>query len=82
MQPLSALLTYRVAVGVLAHLLPVETGTSPETLRGHTIKVADQLRDVARIVMLTSVLLVAGFQPGNPGGMWKMRSHNVNAALQ
>jgi hypothetical protein len=31
---LSALLTYRVAAGVLAHLLPVETGTSPETLRG------------------------------------------------
>jgi hypothetical protein len=44
---LSALLTYRVAAGVLAHLLPVETGTSPETLRGHAIKVADQLRDAA-----------------------------------
>ena len=44
---LSALLTYRVAAGVLAHLLPVETGTSPETLRSHTIKVADQLRDAA-----------------------------------
>ena len=44
---LSALLTYRVAAGVLAHLLPVETGTSPETLRGHTIKVADQLRGAA-----------------------------------
>ena len=29
---LSALMTYRVAAGVLAHLLPVETGTSPETL--------------------------------------------------
>ena len=37
---LSALLTYRVAGGVLAHLLPVETGTSPQTLRGHTIKTA------------------------------------------
>ena len=44
---LSALLTYRVAGGVLAHLLPVETGTSPQTLRGHTIKVADQLGDAA-----------------------------------
>jgi hypothetical protein len=46
---LSALLTYRVAAGVLAHLLPVETGTSPETLRSHTIKVADQLRDAATV---------------------------------
>jgi hypothetical protein len=44
---LSALLTYRVAAGVLAHLLPVETGTSPETLRGHTIEIADQLRYAA-----------------------------------
>ena len=34
---LAALLTYRVAAGVLAHLLPVETGTSPETVRGHTL---------------------------------------------
>jgi hypothetical protein len=31
---LSALLSYRVAAGVLVHLLPVETGASPETLRG------------------------------------------------
>jgi len=44
---LSALLTYRVATGVLGHLLPVQTGTSPETLRGHTIKVAGQLHDAA-----------------------------------
>ena len=44
---LSALLTYRVAAGVLAHLLPLETGTSPEIFRGHAIRVADQLRDVA-----------------------------------
>jgi hypothetical protein len=44
---LSALLTYRFVAGVLAHLLPVQTGTSPETLRGHTMKVADQLPDAA-----------------------------------
>ena len=44
---LSALLTYRVATEVLSHLLPVQTGTSPETLRGHTMKVAGQLRDAA-----------------------------------
>src|SRR4051812_22093803 len=37
---LSALMTYRVAAGVLAHLLPVAAGTSHETLRGHTLKPA------------------------------------------
>src|SRR4051812_28085806 len=34
---LSALLTYRVAAGVLAHLLPVVAGTSHGTLRRHTL---------------------------------------------
>jgi len=42
---LSALMTYRVAVGVLTQLLPVAAGTSPETFRGHTLKVGEQLRD-------------------------------------
>ena len=36
---------YRVAAGVLAHLLPVAAGKSPETLRGHTLKIGDQLRN-------------------------------------
>jgi hypothetical protein len=40
-------MTYRVAAGVLAHLLPVEADTSPETLRGHTLKVGEQLRATA-----------------------------------
>jgi hypothetical protein len=40
---------YRVAAGLLAHLLPVEAGTSPETLRGHTFKAGEQLRDVATV---------------------------------
>ena len=44
---LSALMTYRVAAGVLAHLLPVAAGTSPETWRSHTLKVGEQLRDTA-----------------------------------
>ena len=44
---MSSLLTYRVATEVLAHFLPVRTGTSPETLRAHTMKVADELRDAA-----------------------------------
>lgn len=41
---LSALLTYCVATGVLAHLLPVAAGTSHETLRGRTLKLGEQLR--------------------------------------
>jgi hypothetical protein len=46
---LSALMPYRVAAGVLDHLLPVEAGKSPETLRGHTLKVGEQLRNAATI---------------------------------
>jgi hypothetical protein len=41
---LSALMTYRVAAAVLTHLLPVDAGTSPETLRGHTLKIGEHLR--------------------------------------
>jgi hypothetical protein len=44
---LSALMPYRVAAGVLLHLLPVEAGKSPETLRGHTLKLGEQLRNAA-----------------------------------
>jgi hypothetical protein len=46
---LSALLPYRVAAGVLAHLLPVETGKNPETLRGHTLKIGKRLRGAAAV---------------------------------
>jgi hypothetical protein len=46
---LSALLRYRVAADVLTHLLPVDGGTSPETLRGHTLKIGEQLRDAPAI---------------------------------
>jgi hypothetical protein len=46
---LSALMPYRVAAGVLAYLLPVEAGTSPETLRGHTLKIGQQLRDAPSV---------------------------------
>jgi hypothetical protein len=44
---ISALMPYRVAAGLLGHILPVDAGTSPETLRGHTLKVGEQLRDAA-----------------------------------
>ena len=46
---LSAVMPYRVAAGVLEHLLPVEAGKSPETLRGHTLKVGEQLRNAAAV---------------------------------
>ena len=38
---LSALMTYRVAASVLAHLLPVAAGTSHETLRSRTLAVGE-----------------------------------------
>ncbi len=46
---LSALMTYRVAAGVLAHLLPVAAGTSHETLRSHTLKAGEHLRHAAMV---------------------------------
>jgi hypothetical protein len=46
---LSALMTYRVAAGVLAHLLPVAAGTSHETLHGRTLKLGEQLRHAATV---------------------------------
>ena len=45
----SALMPYRVAATLLGHILPVDAGTSPETLRGHTLKVGEQLRDAAAV---------------------------------
>jgi hypothetical protein len=44
---LSSLLTYRVAAGVLEQLLPVDAGLSHESMRGHTLKFGEDLRDVA-----------------------------------
>src|SRR3954465_518506 len=46
---LSALMTYRVAAGVLAHLLPVAAGTSPGPLRRHTLDLGERLRDAATV---------------------------------
>jgi hypothetical protein len=42
---LSALMPYRVAADVLQHLLPIDAGISPETLRSHTLQVGKQLAD-------------------------------------
>ena len=40
---LSALMTYRVATGVLQHLLPLDAGRSPETFRRRTLLIGQQL---------------------------------------
>jgi hypothetical protein len=40
---LSALMPYRVAADVLLHLLPIDAGRSPETLRSHTLQVGKSL---------------------------------------
>jgi hypothetical protein len=44
---LSALMSYRVAADVLQHLLPIDAGKSPETLRSHTLQIGKQLADAA-----------------------------------
>jgi hypothetical protein len=44
---LSALMPFRVAADVLQHLLPIDAGTSPETLRSHTLQVGKRLGDAA-----------------------------------
>jgi hypothetical protein len=41
----STLMTHRVAAGVLEQMLPVGAGNDPETLRCHTLKIGDDLRD-------------------------------------
>jgi len=44
---LSALMPYRIAADVLQHLLPIDAGKSPETLRSHTLQVGKQLGEAA-----------------------------------
>jgi hypothetical protein len=43
----SALMPYRIAAGVLEHLLPVAAGITHETLRAHTLKLGENLVDTA-----------------------------------
>jgi len=42
---LSALMTYRTAADVLGQMFPVDAGAHHETLRRHTLKVGEMLRD-------------------------------------
>src|ERR1700712_1839761 len=44
---LSALRPYRVGAELLQHVLPIDAGTSPETLRSHTLQVGKRLGDAA-----------------------------------
>jgi hypothetical protein len=44
---LSALMPYRIAAGLLEHLLPVDAGIHSETVRRRTLRVGEQLRDAA-----------------------------------
>src|SRR5258708_2696443 len=40
-------MSYRVAADLLQHLLPIDAGTSHETLRSHTLQVGKRLGDAA-----------------------------------
>src|SRR3954467_12246148 len=51
---LSALMPYRVAAGVLEHLLPVDAGISHESMRGRTLKLGEALRDTAALEPTTA----------------------------
>jgi hypothetical protein len=42
---LSTLVPYRIAAGLLGHLLPVDAGAHSETVRRRTLRVGEQLRD-------------------------------------
>ena len=44
---LCALMPFRVAADVLQHLLPIDAGMSPETLRSHTLQVGKQIAGAA-----------------------------------
>jgi hypothetical protein len=44
---LSALMPYRTAAGLLGYLLPVDAGAHSETVRRHTLRVGEHLRDTA-----------------------------------
>jgi hypothetical protein len=55
---LSALMPYRVAAGVLMHLLPVQAGKSPETFRSHTLKIGERLRDTAAVELVAATAAI------------------------
>jgi len=58
---LSALMTYRVAAGVLEQMFPIEVGKDHETLRRHTMKLGGELRHrpVVRPAMPTAAISIS-----------------------
>src|SRR3954447_8582452 len=54
----SACMPYRVAAGVLEHLLPIDAGLDPETLRACTLKVGEELRDAAPAAPATAAAAI------------------------
>ena len=66
---------FRVAADVLTHLLPVDVGMSPETLRAHTLKTGAQLCDIpmakpvapaTSITVTTDSTFIRSCEKGNP----------------
>jgi hypothetical protein len=56
---LSALMTYRVAAGVLEQMFPIDAGKCHETLRHHTLKLGEQLQDRAVVKPATAAAAIA-----------------------
>ena len=56
---LSALMTYRVAAGVLEQMLPIDAGKCHETLRCHTLKLGERLHDRAVGTPATAAAAIA-----------------------
>jgi hypothetical protein len=56
---LSALMTYRVAAGMLEQMLPIDAGKCHETLRCHTLKLGEQLHDRAVVTPATAAAAIA-----------------------
>jgi hypothetical protein len=60
---LSALMPYRVAAGVLGHLLPVDAGISHESMR--TLKLGEALRDTAALEPTTAAPAITLTRPSS-----------------
>ena len=56
---LAALMPYRVAADVLAHMVPVDAGMNPETLRRHTLKIGKALGNDAGVSLQTTAPTIA-----------------------
>lgn len=56
---LSALMPYRVAADVLAHMVPVDAGMDPETLRRHTLKIGQALGNDAGVSLAMAAPAIA-----------------------